>query len=143
MTSKNWTSTNFEKLRKFKDYFYSGDVNTPNQIIEIYQKLANTKMEEERSIVSLKIFDYLCELDIFWEELFDSGKCEFEDDYKLVVELFVTYEDSTINNSWELSLLDILKPNYLERCMFDFLLESADENIIREELMTNGKNSNI
>lgn len=136
-TSENWTSANFEQVRKNKDYFYSGDENTPNYIINKFQYLANTKMEEERSIVSLKFFDYLCELDIFWEEFFDGDKCEFEDDYKLVVELFVTHKDSIINNSYELYLLDILKPNYLERCMFNFLLESMDDNIMREELKTN------
>ncbi|MBS5307748.1 hypothetical protein [Clostridium sp.] len=135
--NKNNCKLDFEQVRKLKDYFYSGDVNTPNYIINKFQSLASTKLEEERSIVSLKFFDYLCELDIFWEEEIETNS------YKLVVELFVTHEDSTINNSWELSLLDILKPNYLEWCMFNFLLESADDNIMRKELKTNGKNSNI
>lgn len=131
ITNKNNSDINFEKIRKLKDYYYSGDENTPNYIINKFQSLASTKLEEERSIVSLKFFDYLCELDIFWEEEIETSSD------KLVVELFVTYEDSTINNSWELSLLDILKPNYLERCMFNFLLESMDDNIMREELKTN------
>jgi hypothetical protein len=108
----------WNEAKKFDKYFYSGDDSLPDKIANIFQELATTENNEERTIVSLQYYDYICELDVFWEDTFESSEL------KLVIELFVTCGENTINNSEPLLISDIYKPSYLENRMYQFILDS-------------------
>lgn len=108
----------WKEAKKEKSYYYSGDSNTPNEIADTFQELANVSKEDCRDIVSLEYEGYRCEVDIFWQDI-DMEKPEY-----LSMEMFVVHKDNVINNSGTLKISDIYKKDYLERTMYEFILES-------------------
>ena len=108
----------WDEAKKTDKYYYNGNNDTPNKILNMFQNLATNENNEERNIVSLQYCGYNCDLDIFWEEA-DNKNVEM----KLVVGLFLTYDNDTVNSSEVLLLSDICKPNYLENKMYNFILD--------------------
>ena len=121
--NNNIENVSWETAKESGEYHYSGNANTLNEISDKFQIMATNNINGmERNIVKLQYKDYTCDLDIFWEDVMDNTK------FHLVIELFVDYENGTINCSEELLISDIYRPNYLENKMFQFIIESMDLN---------------
>jgi len=117
--NNNIKDISWDEAKKSDVYNYNGNANTSKEIADKYQRMATNNINGmERNIVSLRYKDYTCDLDIFWEDVMDNTK------FHLVIELFVDYENGTINCSEELLISDIYRPNYLENKMFQFIIES-------------------